>query len=81
MAEAHSRDYLLKVMLLSAMGPYHFRVLEAYFTGEKLIIRNTPLYDMRVEDTATVVLEAVNLWWHGGVVENTEEIYFEKKPL
>lgn len=81
MTEAHPNDYLLKVMLLSAMKPYHLRVLEAYFTGNRLVIRNTPLYDMRVEDTAMVVLEAVTRWWYGNAFENTEQIYLEKKPV
>lgn len=53
------------------MGPWHIRVLEAYFDGSKLIVRNTPLYDMRWKDAAA--LENLTRWWYGHGIGNTEE--------
>ncbi|KAJ5573758.1 uncharacterized protein N7459_008185 [Penicillium hispanicum] len=59
------------VLLYSTMGPWHIRVLEAYFDGSKLIVRNTPLHDMRGKDAA--VLENLTRWWYGHGIGNTEE--------
>lgn len=58
-------------MLYSTMGPWHIRVLEAYFDGSKLIVRNSPLFDMRGKDPA--VLENLTRWWYGHGIGNTEE--------
>ncbi|KAH8423130.1 uncharacterized protein LDX57_000886 [Aspergillus melleus] len=51
------------VMLYSIMGPQHLRVLEAYFTGENLVIRKTKLYDMTKYDAST--LDQLTRWWLG----------------
>lgn len=54
------------------MGPWHIRVLEAYFDGSKLVVRNTPLHDMRGKDAA--VLENLTRWWYGHGIGNTTEL-------
>lgn len=40
------------------MAPWHIRVLEAYFDGNKLVVRKTPLYDMR-ENGETILQNIV----------------------
>lgn len=68
---------MLKVMLVSVMGPWHVRVLEAYFDGSKLIVRNTPLYDLR--NNGDVVLQDLCRWWYGNCVGDTKALpHFNK---
>ncbi|KAL4781983.1 hypothetical protein BJX76DRAFT_333893 [Aspergillus varians] len=38
------------VLLISAFGPHHLRVLESYHDGKELVVRATRLYDMRQRD-------------------------------
>ncbi|KAJ5106011.1 hypothetical protein NUU61_003358 [Penicillium alfredii] len=67
------RPHLMAPMLLiSTMGPWHFRVLEAYFNGDKLVVRNTPLYDMRQGTEAKAA--DLCLWWYGKVKGNTQTL-------
>lgn len=51
------------------MGPWHVRLLESYFDGDKLIVRNTDLIDLRGENNA--ILENLCRWWYGAGVGNT----------
>lgn len=54
------------------MGPWQFRVLEAYFDGNRLIVRSTPLHDMRNKRHDHGFLEKLTRWWLGDCVGETE---------
>ncbi|GES63202.1 dienelactone hydrolase family protein [Aspergillus terreus] len=49
------------VMLFSIMGPFHVRVLEAYYNGDKVVVRKTKLYDLREYNPTT--LDLLHRWW------------------
>lgn len=53
------------------MGPWHFRALEAYFDGNQLIIRSTPLYDMREKKEDDGFMQRLTRWWFGFYVGDT----------
>lgn len=61
------------------MGPWQLRVLEAYFNGTKLVVRNTPLYDMRGKDEA--VLQNLTRWWYGHGIGNTEVLHLDNDAV
>ncbi|KAE8152983.1 hypothetical protein BDV25DRAFT_137386 [Aspergillus avenaceus] len=52
------------------MGPQHLRVLEAYFDGTNLIIRQTKLLEMKNYDADTVDILA--RWWFGYAIGETK---------
>lgn len=54
------------------MGPWHFRVLEAHFDGNRLVVRSTPLYDMRRKRQDRDFLQSLTRWWLGHCVGETE---------
>ncbi|KAF5864251.1 hypothetical protein ETB97_008248 [Aspergillus alliaceus] len=60
------------VMLLSVMGPQHVRMLETYFNGVELVVRQSRLYDMRKFDLG--VLERFTRWWFGYAIGETKAI-------
>lgn len=64
----------MKVMLFSVMAPWHVRILEAYFDGRKLVVRNTPLYDMRNKVASEAVMENLCYWWYGNSIGNTKAL-------
>ncbi|KAJ5577505.1 uncharacterized protein N7459_006469 [Penicillium hispanicum] len=57
------------LLLFSTMGPWHIRVLEAYFNGNKLVVRNTDLIDLR--DKNDTVLKNLLRWWFGAGIGDT----------
>ncbi|GAB1217429.1 hypothetical protein ATERTT37_006668 [Aspergillus terreus] len=60
------------VMLFSIMGPFHLRVLEAYYNGDKVVVRKTKLYDMRGYNPTT--LDLLHRWWLGYACGETKKI-------
>ncbi|PKY07513.1 hypothetical protein P168DRAFT_97567 [Aspergillus campestris IBT 28561] len=59
------------VMVYSIMGLEHLRVLEAYYNGERLIVRKSRLYDMREYNPGQ--LDLLTRWWLGYAVGETTE--------
>lgn len=59
-------------MLFSIMGPFHLRVLEAYYNGNKVVVRKTKLYDMREYNPTT--LDLLHRWWLGYACGETKKI-------
>lgn len=62
-------------MVFSTMGPWHLRILEAYFDGNKLVVRNTPLYDMRDHYDDVPFLQDLTRWWYGNAIGNTKVLH------
>ncbi|PYI03932.1 hypothetical protein BO78DRAFT_321565 [Aspergillus sclerotiicarbonarius CBS 121057] len=59
------------VLLLSAIGEHFLRVIEAYFDKGQLVMRNTPLMDMRERDLDWLITLA--RWcWGGPSRKNTK---------
>ncbi|RAK78081.1 uncharacterized protein BO72DRAFT_376283 [Aspergillus fijiensis CBS 313.89] len=52
------------VLLLSAIGEHYLRVIEAYFDKGQLIMRSTPLMDMRERDLDRLI--TLSRWCWGG---------------
>ncbi|RDW84144.1 uncharacterized protein DSM5745_04470 [Aspergillus mulundensis] len=52
------------VLLFSAIGQHHVRIIEAYHDGKKLIVRTTPLIDMRKRDEERLI--GLTRWCLGG---------------
>lgn len=63
------------------MGPFHFRVLEAYFNGNNLVVRSTPLYDMMVKREDDDFLQNLTRWWFGYCVGETEVFCVDPKLM
>jgi hypothetical protein len=63
---------VIQVMIYSLMEPQHLRVLAAYFNGKNRVARQTKLYDMTREDSATIDL--LTRWWLGFAVGGTKSI-------
>ncbi|PWY86570.1 hypothetical protein BO94DRAFT_535734 [Aspergillus sclerotioniger CBS 115572] len=59
-------------MVFSITGPQHLRVLEAFFDGQNLIVRQTRLYDLREYDAE--VIDLLTRWWLGFAVGETKSI-------
>ncbi|KAJ5183356.1 hypothetical protein N7492_000972 [Penicillium capsulatum] len=74
--QSHLRPHLTApVMISSTMGPWHLRVMEAYFDGSKLVVRNTPLYDMRDYREDEPFLHDLCRWWYGHGIGNTKVLH------
>ncbi|KAJ5585384.1 uncharacterized protein N7459_005184 [Penicillium hispanicum] len=63
------------VMVFSTVGPWHLRILEAYFDGSKLVVRNTPLYDMRDHCEDEAFMQDICRWWYGSCIGNTNVVH------
>ncbi|PYI00547.1 hypothetical protein BO78DRAFT_329788 [Aspergillus sclerotiicarbonarius CBS 121057] len=63
---------LAPVMVFSTMGPQHLRVLEAFFDGQNLIVRQTRLYDMTEYDAG--IVDLLTRWWLGFAAGQTKSV-------
>ncbi|PYI29012.1 hypothetical protein BP00DRAFT_427912 [Aspergillus indologenus CBS 114.80] len=61
------------VLLLSAIGEHYLRVIEAYFDNGQLIMRSTPLMDMRERDLGQLIT-LVRWCWGGPSSKDTKFI-------
>ncbi|KAL4941083.1 hypothetical protein BDV06DRAFT_223439 [Aspergillus oleicola] len=56
--ESLGKHLIIPVMLFSFMGPRHGRILLAYFDGQQLVIRKSPLYQFTSRDEGSMELFA-----------------------
>lgn len=61
------------------MAPWHFRVLEAYYDGDNLVVRNTPLCDMRDKMEDHDFLQNLTRWWFGDYGGETQVLPVDSK--
>ncbi|KAL4931964.1 uncharacterized protein BDV17DRAFT_288535 [Aspergillus undulatus] len=57
-------DAKLEVLLFSAIGEHHLRVIKAYHDDEQLVMRTTPLFDLRKRDDDLFI--QLSRWCLGG---------------
>ncbi|KAL4792663.1 hypothetical protein BDV19DRAFT_368229 [Aspergillus venezuelensis] len=60
------------VLIFSAIGGHHLRVIEAYHDGEKLIMRTTKPYDMSKRDDN--LINELTRWRLGGPTDKTTKL-------
>lgn len=62
---AYLNNSWFKILIFSVMAPWHLRVLEAYYNGNNLVVRSTPLYDIREKMEDDDFLQNLTRWWFG----------------
>ncbi|KAL4954516.1 hypothetical protein BDW69DRAFT_163002 [Aspergillus filifer] len=65
-------DVTAPVLIFSAIGGHHLRVIEAYHDGEKLIMRTTKPYDMSKRDDN--LINELARWRLGGPTDKTTKL-------
>ncbi|KAL4803992.1 hypothetical protein BDV18DRAFT_162402 [Aspergillus unguis] len=65
-------NVIAPVLLFSAIGEHHLRVIEAYHDGEQLVMRTTPLFDLgKPHDSFLIKLTR---WFLGGASSKSTKL-------